>query len=204
MKKRSLLILLLALTVLTSCGKREGPSVSPSNVSNLNIPQPEIEFVDAEEYYKENGELIDSFAIRKADAMLSESEVCAMLKERGFTDLTITTNIDEKGRIIDPIGISEKSDTKHPVYETDYFTPDGMPWIITVISDKITANPVYYNFQSGKTPMIIIEDENVTSYDYDSKKFYVTVPSESALITRRVERIDAETLATMTVEELSK
>lgn len=172
---------------------------------DISISQPEIEFIDAEEYYRENGELLDSIDIHEQDAMLTEMEVCKLFAERGFTDCVITTSVDEDGNLIDTKEISDTSKEKHPVYEADYIGPDGNIWSLMVNSDKIFAIPVLYNFQSeNAVTTCIAEDDTITSYDYSAKKFYTLVPSEEALIVKKTERIDVDALAGFTMEELEK
>ena len=78
-------------------------------------------------------------------------------------------------------------------------------WIISLIDGDIVANPVSYNMQSAlETQLIVSESEIITSYDSSTNKYYKTVPNESTLIVRIVDKIDADTLDTLTIEELGK
>ena len=225
MKRKNVLIplcltafVVLMLTV-TSCGKQpqattEEPRTEKTTVSketstapeeSSQPPQPTVETKNAEEFFSEHGTVLDVKNIDASDSMLSESEICELLKARGFTDYPITAGQDSEGNLIDEVKVSPDSQRKHPIYETFYASPQGILWVITVIGDTVMANPLSYNLESSKDVMVYIsEHEYVTSFDNASKRFFNTVPSESVLILKQVERIDAATLDAMTREEIDR
>ena len=51
--------------------------------------------------------------------------------------------------------------------------------------------------------LVIAESEIITGYDSSNNMFYETIPDESELIAYVVDRIDAETLDSLTVEVIS-
>ena len=218
MKKRirkkpvALLIAMLAAVMLltTACGSgifkaKVRSALNPIKIPDLNLPKPEVETQDAKTYYEERGTIVETADLSQSNVMLSEAEVYKMLTERGFDQNPITTSLDRNGDYIDEKRISSSSKDKHPVYETEYTSADGMSWIIMVISDKVVADPIYFNFVSQKyAETIVAENENVTSYDGVTKQFFVTSPSEAALIIKRVDKITSQSLDRMTMEELNK
>ena len=52
--------------------------------------------------------------------------------------------------------------------------------------------------------LLISESEQLTSYESNTNKYYVTIPNEDAAIVRVVEKIDADSLNKLTVEEIDK
>lgn len=180
-------------------------ATEPAATEYPEITHPPVEMMDAEEYFQEHGQVLDIVPIGESDSLLSETQVYALLRERGFTEYPVTTGLDAEGGMMEEIEISETSSAKHPIYETYFTSSEGMLWIITVIGDNVTANPFQYNLQTDKTAMtVIVETDHVTSYDNATKRFFDTVPDEDTLITKRVERIDAATLDAMTMEEIEK
>ena len=74
-----------------------------------------------------------------------------------------------------------------------------------MINGSIFANPVSYNMNSERTAQLLIsESEQLTSYESNTNKYYVTIPNEDAAIVRVVEKIDADSLNKLTVEEIDK
>lgn len=95
----------------------------------------------------------------------------------------------------DATTISDSSSTKHPIYKTSYVTEDDDLWTVYVIDGDIMAKPVSYNMQWPFGAQIILsESEAVTSYDSVTNQFYKTIPNESELLVRVVEKINADTL----------
>lgn len=62
-----------------------------------------------------------------------------------------------------------------------------------------------YNLESTRAAQLLIsESQEITSYNSHTNKYYVTIPKESAVIVRIVEKIDAETLNQLTCEEIDR
>ena len=102
----------------------------------------------------------------------------------------------------DSIEVSD-SETQHPQYITYYESSSGELWAIIVVEDSITANPITYNMQHPDAVQITVSEKNeIVSYDSSTNSYYRTIPNESALDLRIVDKIDAETLDSLTSEVL--
>ena len=78
-------------------------------------------------------------------------------------------------------------------------------WTIFVINGVVIANPASFNLESElEAQLLFSETKELTSYDDETNKFYVTIPKETAAIVKTVEKIDAETLDKWTIEEIKE
>lgn len=160
---------------------------------------------DAESYYENNATVKDITQAGDSKSVLTEAEVYEFLTMRGFAEDTVTSMYTMDGEYYEAAEISETSDEKHPIYETYYFTANDDMWIISVINDTIMATPVSYNIQSELSVQVLIaEDDVITSYDSTTNKFFDTIPNEDALLVVMVEKLDAETLDGLTIEEIDR
>ena len=128
-----------------------------------------------------------------------------MMEKRDFdnTDITYAYSID--GEYTGDAEIGDGQSVKHPMYRTVYVTEKGVAWCVFVINDKIFANPVSYNLESDReSELVLSETETITGYDDETNQFYVTIPKSSEVILKVVDRIDAETLERLTIEEIDK
>lgn len=158
---------------------------------------------DAKDYLHENSQVINAIDVNKSEDTLTEAESFSTFRERGFKDYPITTEYSADGNFNDATEISSSSSAKHPMYQTYYVNDSDELWIVSLIGGDIVANPVSYNMQSAsETQLIVSESEIITSYDSSTNTYYKTVPNESALIVRVVDKIDADTLDILTIEEL--
>ena len=108
------------------------------------------------------------------------------------------------GEYVDDTEVAEGSTNKHPMYETSYIAENGDVWTIFVVNGAIFARPVSFNLESElEAELLFSETKEVTSYDDETNKFYVTIPKESAAIVKVVDKIDAETLDKLTVEVIN-
>ena len=159
----------------------------------------------AEEYYWNNSEVLDVINAKESTTVLSEAEIKNVLEERGFVDYPIIYYYTMDGEFVDDTEISEDSTDKHPTYQTHYMSETGDIWSISVVNGMIIANPASFNLDSELTAQLLIsESEKLTSYDNATNKFFVTIPYESEVIVKTVDKIDAETLDRLTVEEINK
>ena len=122
--------------------------------------------------------------------------VTAELEKRGFSGYTITASYSQDGIIRDTEEIDPTSGEKCPLYNVFYETPKGMWWVIYVCNGKYMANPLFM-YDATLVQNLVVEDEYVTSYSSNSNEFIVSVPDDSELLMRRVDRIDAETLGAL-------
>ena len=127
------------------------------------------------------------------------------MRDRGFDAYPVTYEFDMGGEDAKDAEITVESQEKRPMYETVYKATNGDFWRIYVINDSIMAYPVSFNLNSTKgAELLVSESEHLTRYDHDSNKFFVTIPIESEAIVKTVTKIDAETLNTLTSEEINE
>jgi len=200
------------LSVLSYLGYLDNPVVE--NVleifkrGNLNEPDHKheaysVETRNAEEYFEQNSVVISEVNANESDAVQSEEELNVYLSERGFVDYPITTEYSMDGVYHDETAINASSSEKHPMYQSNFVSASGDLWTIFVVNGVVMANPVFYNMQSDfGVQLIISESESVFSYDGTTNMFYETIPSKSELIVKVVEKIDVETLGSLTIEAI--
>lgn len=160
---------------------------------------------DDKDYFHENSQVIKAIDVNESEDTLTEAEAFSTFRERGFKDYPITTEYSADGNFNDAAEISSSSSERHPMYQTYYVSNSDEFWIVSLIGGDIVANPVSYNMQTAsETQLIISESEIITSYDSSTNTYYRTVPNDSALLVRVVDKIDADTLDTLTMEKLRK
>lgn len=171
----------------------EGPLPKPENPS------------EADDYYWDNAEeVISVMDVNESENVPTEAEVTDILKERGFVDFPITCEYAMDGTYNDEDQTTDGSVEKHPMYETYYVSAAGEVWAVSVINGQIIANPASFNLESElESQLLISESEKIISYNDESNKFYETIPKKSAVIVKTVDRIDAETLDRLTIEEIN-
>lgn len=195
------IICLTALLLLAGCKKNNATDESANGTTESG--EHFVSAPDAEAYYEENAKIVDVVDVNKSKDVQTEAESYEELVNRGFNQYAVSSSYSMDGDYSDAADISESSAEKHPIYETYYFTKSGDLWTIFVINGVTMANPVSYNLQSGLNVQVIVsESDTIMSYDSTTNKFFETIPDASALIVVTVERIDAETLETLTIEEI--
>lgn len=193
-----LILVVVILGIVLLCIKKAS---KPDYTSVLEDESYRLEAPDAAEYFEQNAKIVSAVDVNGSNAIQSENELNNNLTARGFGDYPIISEYSMDGEYYESTEISETSMEEHPIYQTFYVTASGDVWTIFVINGAVMANPVSYNMQSDLGVQVMIsESETVTSYDSTTNKFYVTVPDESVLIVKVVERIDAETLESLTFE----
>jgi hypothetical protein len=164
---------------------------------------PSSEMTDAERYYSESGQLLKVIDAATSDSNLSERAVMQLLKDRGFEYFPVYYEYDMNGQYVGQKQVSEASEEKHPIYKTYYSNSNKEMWTIFVVNGDVMTNPVSYNMESTHAVQLLVsETDNLTSYDYETNKYFVTIPNESAAIVKHINRIDAETLNGITSEEI--
>lgn len=163
------------------------------------IEQHSVEATDADAFFQNNATIIDIIDADASEDVLTETQVSSMLSDRGFTGFPITCNYAMDGTYDTDMSFLGSSSIKHPTYETYHITSNGDVWTIFVINDAIMAKPVSYNLQSGLDAEVLFSETNtLTSYDGVTNQFYETIPNTSAVILKTIERIDADTLESLT------
>lgn len=175
-------------------------SSEPTTPSEPSQPSETID-----EYYANNSTIIKIVDATTSPAVPTEAQVVDLLTERGFVGYPVTYEYEMGGVYVDDVEISQSADVKRPMYTTYFVSEAGEFWTIYVINGSIFANPVSYNMNSERTAQLLIsESEQLTSYESNTNKYYVTIPNEDAAIVRVVEKIDADSLNKLTVEEIDK
>jgi hypothetical protein len=80
----------------------------------------------------------------------------------------------------------------------------GEAWTITLSNGYIIAYPLSFAAVSEReTDLTVSESEIYPGYDAENNNFYEIIPDSSGLTMKIVDRIDAETLDSLTVEVLA-
>ena len=161
--------------------------------------------IDADTYYSQNAEVMSVTDVEESKEVLTEKNVTEFLIKRGFQDYPITTEYSIDGEFFDDEEIDESSSQKHPLYEMQYVSSNDILWIIYIVNGSISAYPVTYNLESERNaPLLITESDTVISYDYPTNRFYETIPKESAVIVKKIDKINYASLDSFTIGDLSK
>ena len=175
-----------------------------SSVENSIPPEYTMETVDPQKYYEEKSEIKSVIPVNEYEKTLSEKEVIQELQNRGFTDVSITTQYSIKGDVIETTEPSPNSSEKHPMYRALYSSKSGEMWSILVVGDKFMAIPLTFNSQlKDSAPVRVSEDGEILTYEISNNSYYKTVPHNTELRVRKVDRIDAATIDSLTAEVLS-
>ncbi len=184
--------------------EEEGNNMDGSHES-AESPDEQTSVIEGEGYYWDNSQkVIAVIDAKQSNDIPSDSEVINILEERGFTGCTVTYEYDLDGNYYEETEISDSSSEKHPMCLAYYMNDRGEMWTIHVINGKVLAYPSTFNLDSDlQAEIIVSETKEITSYDYETNKYIVTIPKDTAAIVMTVDRIDAETLEKLTVEEIS-
>lgn len=207
---RVLLSLVLVLALVTSLAYFDiiHIPVIKGPLKELNLPWTDnsfqedleeymVEVPNAEVYFQSYSQVLTVTDAKKSENVFTESEVAALLADRGFDSL-ITTDYEIDGSYIGTTELLEPSSKKHPIYQTTFLSQNEELWEIYVIDGNIFANPVLFNIQSAPNIQILVaESDEVISYDCTSNTFYKTIPDPSTLTVQKVLSIDTETLNTI-------
>ncbi|MBE7049419.1 MAG: hypothetical protein E7394_01435 [Ruminococcaceae bacterium] len=154
---------------------------------------------DADEYFQKNATVNMELGALTSETAFTESDVCRLLEERGFENISVTTNYTMYGEYTDEVQISRYSSDAHPMYQAFYTAADGDVWMILIVNDAIMANPISYNTDhASNVPIFVSETDTLTSYDSTLNKFYISVPKRNIAVVKTVDIIDAETLNNLT------
>lgn len=156
---------------------------------------------DPEKYYSDNGDVIRVIDAKQSDYTLTETEAINYFSKMGFSIYPVTYEYAMDGSYLGEIDAVDGSQVKHPMYQSLYFSTNKELWALYFINGEIFANPVSFNLESNlQAQLLISESKELTSYNYDVSKFFVTIPDESAAIVKTVDKIVPETLDELTVE----
>ena len=177
--------------------------IIPKLIGGGKDPDSTLPGIDADAYYEENSYVLEVIDAKDSEDVPTEKNAVTLLTERGFDQYPIEAEFNMDGDYYDAMEISDGSEDRHPIYYTYYVNSSEELWMIYVINGSVMATPVSFNLQSSLgVEMTFSESEEITSYDCETNKFYVTIPNETALIVKVVDRIDADTLEWFTIWEI--
>lgn len=171
----------------------------------LAIPTKPENPSESDKYYWDNSEeVLAVIDAKESTDVPSEDEVLDVLDERGFGDSPVIYEYSLDGEYLDETEVTDGSSVRRPMYLATYLAKSGLVWTIYITNGKVMAYPASYNLDSGlDVEVIFSETEELISYDDETNQFYVTIPKSTVVIVNVVERIDAETLDKLTVEEIN-
>lgn len=209
----------------------------------------ELDPIDTDKYFAERSQIVDEVYVKDSTEVMSEAEVYAFLKDRGFDveNAEIVTGYDMDCNWSKSHEISAMSDEKHPMYDMFYLSASGdisddvqrymegpmddeedelfwdvqedndtiwpkkewqgslLLWNISIIDGDIIAIPSSY-FIERNIPgdIAIVEKEVLTGFGSSLKKFYKHIPNDGTRIIKVVDRVDRETLDSISNEVLEQ
>ena len=160
-----------------------------------------IEYPDIRAYFEERAEIISVTPVKDSKNTLSEQDAVEELRSRGFTQYPITSDYTIDGELEDDAAVSDDSSLKHPIYRTYFMSSENVLWSIALVDGKVIATPSSYNLeQTGGVPIEVSESEEIASYDLSTNSIYLTIPFDTTIDVRVVDRIDSETLDSFDLE----
>lgn len=160
--------------------------------------------IDVEEYYRQNGKLLDKCRVNESDDVQNEIQAIEAFKVRGFAEFPIYSDYLMNGEYTGEIEVSGTNE-KHPSYQTSYVSSSGELWTIIMMNGSIIANPVSYNMNSNLgVQTVIAESDIIMGYDSETNMFYKIRINKSELIVKVIEKIDAQTLDKLTEERINE
>ena len=156
-----------------------------------------------DEYFESTSTVVDKIRVKDSKEVLTEREAVRLMEERGFTQYPVTWEYDMDGNYQDERMASAVSETKHPMYSSEYISETGDVWSLLIIEDSLFAIPFSYNLGSGGgVQTTVSESETIVSYDSSSNCFYKTIPFVNVMKVEIVSQIDASTLNSFDSENI--
>ena len=167
-------------------------------ISLALIPAP---VTDGEQDAELREDIVAVIDAESSDALISLKQVREELGERGFGKAEVEANYDLKGNAIAGNELKADSEVVYPLYNAYYYAPGEKLWAIYNCNGSFMANPVFA-YESGKRPILVIEDEHVTSYSCNDNQFIISDPNEKDVAIIHVDRIDSSTLDSINLEDI--
>ena len=190
----AVVVIIIGLMVFYQVRKTKNSSAQTvSAVSESASVEPwQPEAVNAREYYRHNAKVLAVTPVKESKKVYSEKAVEKELGERGFGTLPIHYAYDTDGKTVEQTQTDKTSDTLHPQYTVTYRAKSGAYWTVTVCEDCISAE------------VLLVESESIVAYDSKENLFFEVIPKPSALVLKQVPAITAETLESLTAQEIEK
>ena len=159
-----------------------------------------------DEYYWNNSkEVVDVVNAAQSQDVITEADAAALFTARGFDSELAVYEYSIQGEYLDENGVVAEAGEKRPVYYTYYTADNGALWTVYIINGRLMAYPASLVYEARmEAEVLVSESREITSYDNESNQFYVTIPKDSAVIVKVVDKIDAATLNVFTLEEAAR
>jgi len=181
-----------------SFGKSDDNSEDSSS-TDVSVPAPIV----ADEYFEENGTVVAKVDANVSDTIQSGDEAVDDFTDRGFSEIRMMVPYTKDGQYNGAIIDNDGSNENYPVFQSSYISATGILWTIFSINGSVMATPVTYNMESDNNAKTMIsEKESLVSYDGQTNYFYETVPDDTVVIVKTVDKITKELLDSLTVEDI--
>lgn len=192
-------ILIIGMNVFIGMKSSVNRKIADDTINDIGITE-----TTAEEYYENNSTIINTCDVKKSKTVQSENQVIKALCDRGFDQEAVTYDYSIDGELLNDDKEATNCKEKHPIYHTYYTTPNEDVWMIDVVNGSITANPISYNLESDRgANLIFSETKEITGYSSKANTFYKTIPDESELIVKIVDKINSDTLDKLTNDKIA-
>ncbi len=162
-----------------------------------------VEYPDLDKYYEENSDIEKIVSVSDSGSVMKEKDVFKELEKRGFFDVSVTYEYDMNGNYSEAQDASKSSSEKHPMYNAIYQSENGNIFSISIINDQFLVTPFSMQLESeAEVGVVISESETITSYDSRDNRYFITRPHDDSMRVKLVEQVDANTLDSLTKEEL--
>ena len=162
-------------------------------------------WIDDEGTWENAKEVVQVINVEDVSDIPTEDQVIETMEERGFEDNSIVYEFTNSGDYCDETEVESGSTEKRPMYLTEYLSENGEVWTVYIINGALFAYPASFNLDSElEAEVLVSETDEITSYDYETNRYYVTIPDRAGAIVKVVDRIDAETLDSLTADVLSR
>jgi hypothetical protein len=205
MKKTAIIIIIVAVIVAAVVAffifKNKTPNDEAVNPKDTQTTY--VEYPDVDRFFNDNSDVQQIVDVSDSSDILTEEEVFTDIENRGFTDFYVTTEYDMSGTYYKAEEIAPDGKDKHPIYNAVCTTQNGNIWELSYVNNQIIATPTSYLMESEREVSVIVsESDTVTSYDSLGNRYFVTIPHTDYAVVKVVDAIDAETLNSLTSEEL--
>ena len=158
-----------------------------------------------EQYLERTAKIVSKVSVNESANVMTGAEVTGFLGDRGFGNLSVTSDFSMDGEYVDEVEVTSDTAEKYPEYTSFFESESGITWMLDVSNGCITAVPLTYLIGNEvELRIILAESDKIMSYDPESNQFYEVIPDKWEYFVVTVPKIDAETLNNMTSEELDK
>ena len=201
MQKKKNLPLIIVLSIVGAALLGTGIFAIVKCIGKKNDYPNDTDYPDVRAYFEERAKIISVTPVKDSKNTKSEKEAVAELTARGFTEYPVISDYSIDGVLENSVNVSDDSSTMHPIYRTYFMTSEGDLWTITLVDGKVIATPSSYNLgHTGGVPIELSETGEIASYDLSTNSIYLTVPFDSTIDVRVVDRIDSATLESVDLE----